>query len=179
MEKTTKERILEEAVRLFSRRGYMGTSMSDIAGQLGITKAALYKRYTGKQEILDCIIQRIDAMELARMRQYAMPEGCGEQLAAGYRELPLERIRQFAAARDGLDRTIQCAIDGSCDPGLFPLMSIPTAAGCIGAAVIVLAALAALLSRSQHVREICFAVMSGGMAFKIAVLELSRLIIGG
>ena len=85
----------------------------------------------------------------------------------------------FAAARDGLDRTIQCAIDGSCDPGLFPLMSIPTAAGCIGAAVIVLAALAALLSRSQHVREICFAVMSGGMEFKIAVIELSRLIIGG
>lgn len=85
----------------------------------------------------------------------------------------------FAAARDGLDRTIQCAIDGSCDPGLFPLMSIPTAAGCIGAAVIVLAALAALLSRSQHVREICFAVMSGGMAFKITVIELSRLIIGG
>ena len=85
----------------------------------------------------------------------------------------------FAAARDGLDRTIQCAIDGSCDPGLFPLMSIPTAAGCIGAAVIVLAALAALVSRSQHVREICFAVMSGGMAFKIAVIELSRLIIGG
>ena len=110
------------------------------------------------------------------MRQYAMPEGCGEQLAAGYRELPLERIRQFAAARDGLDRTIQCAIDGSCDPGLFPIMSIPTAEDCIGAAVIVLAA---LLSRSQHVREICFAVMSGGMAFKIAVLELSRLIIGG
>ena len=85
----------------------------------------------------------------------------------------------FAAARDGLDRTIQCAIDGSCDPGLFPLMSIPTAAGCIGAAVIVLAALAALVSRSQHVREICFAVMSGGMAFKIAVIELSRMIIGG
>ena len=85
----------------------------------------------------------------------------------------------FAAARDGLDRTIQCAIDGSCDPGMFPLVSIPTAAGCIGAAVIVIAALAALLSRSQHVREICFAVMSGGMAFKITVIELSRLIIGG
>lgn len=85
----------------------------------------------------------------------------------------------FAAARDGLDRTIQCAIDGSCDPGMFPLVSIPTAAGCIGAAVIVIAALAALVSRSQHVREICFAVMSGGMAFKIAVIELSGLIIGG
>ena len=33
------------------------------------------------------------------MRQYAMPEGCGEQLAAGYRELPLEHIQQFAEAQ--------------------------------------------------------------------------------
>ena len=30
----------------------------------------------------------------------------------------------FAAARDGLDKTIQHAIDGSCPPGLFPLISI-------------------------------------------------------
>ena len=32
----------------------------------------------------------------------------------------------FAAARDGLDKTIQHAIDGSCAPGLFPLISVPT-----------------------------------------------------
>ena len=32
----------------------------------------------------------------------------------------------FAAARDGLDKTIQHAIDGSCAPGLFPLVSVPT-----------------------------------------------------
>lgn len=31
----------------------------------------------------------------------------------------------FAAARDGLDKTIQNAIDGSCAPGLFSLISIP------------------------------------------------------
>lgn len=30
----------------------------------------------------------------------------------------------FAAARDGLDKTIQCAIDGSCAPGVFPLVSV-------------------------------------------------------
>ena len=34
----------------------------------------------------------------------------------------------FAAARDGLDKTIQNAIDGSCAPGLFSLISIPTLA---------------------------------------------------
>ena len=42
-EKNTKERILEEALKLFSQSGYMGTSMNDIAAELGVTKAALYK----------------------------------------------------------------------------------------------------------------------------------------
>ena len=42
---STKERILETALTLFARNGYLGTSMSDIAGALGITKAALYKHY--------------------------------------------------------------------------------------------------------------------------------------
>ena len=40
----TKERILETALELFAENGYPGTSMSDIAGKLGLTKAALYKK---------------------------------------------------------------------------------------------------------------------------------------
>ena len=39
-EKNTKERILEEALKLFSQSGYMGTSMNDIAAELGVTKQA-------------------------------------------------------------------------------------------------------------------------------------------
>ena len=42
----TKERILEAAFELFAQSGYSGTSMNDIAKQLGITKGALYKHYT-------------------------------------------------------------------------------------------------------------------------------------
>ena len=38
-----KERILRTALELFAQNGYLGTSMNDIAGQLGITKAALFK----------------------------------------------------------------------------------------------------------------------------------------
>ncbi len=34
----TKERILEAALELFAQSGYSGTSMNDIAKQLGITK---------------------------------------------------------------------------------------------------------------------------------------------
>ena len=50
-EKNTKEKILEEALKLFAQSGYMGTSMNDIASKLGVTKAALYKHYKSKQEI--------------------------------------------------------------------------------------------------------------------------------
>ena len=49
-EKNTKDRILEEALKLFAQSGYMGTSMNDIADRLGVTKAALYKHYKSKQE---------------------------------------------------------------------------------------------------------------------------------
>lgn len=53
----TKERILDAALELFARCGYLGTSMSDIAKQLGITKAALYKHYASKQAIFDAIVE--------------------------------------------------------------------------------------------------------------------------
>ncbi len=53
----TKEMILEEALKQFSEKGYDGTSMSDIAAPLGISKAALYKHYKSKQEIFDKIIE--------------------------------------------------------------------------------------------------------------------------
>lgn len=53
---STKELILEEALRQFSEKGYAGTSMSEIAKPLGITKAALYKHFESKQQIFDEII---------------------------------------------------------------------------------------------------------------------------
>lgn len=84
----------------------------------------------------------------------------------------------FAAARDGLDKTIQHMIDGSCAPGLFPLVSVPNIVGCVGAAIIILAAIATPIARSQHMREIWFYVMSGGVFLKVAVMEISRILPG-
>ena len=59
-EKNTKERILDEALKLFAQSGYMGTSMNDIADRMGVTKAALYKHYKSKQEILDSIVEKMN-----------------------------------------------------------------------------------------------------------------------
>lgn len=83
----------------------------------------------------------------------------------------------FAAARDGLDKTIQHTIDGSGTPGLFPLFSVPNIVGCIGALLIIIAAIATPIAKTQRVREIWFYVMSGGAVLKIVTMEIARIIL--
>ena len=83
----------------------------------------------------------------------------------------------FAAARDGLDKTIQHAIDGSCAPGLFPLVSVPTIVGCIGALLIIIAAIATPIAKTQRVREVWFYLMSGGAVLKIVTMEITRIML--
>ena len=82
----------------------------------------------------------------------------------------------FAAARDGLHKTIQHTIDGSCAPGLFPLVSVPTIVGCVGALLIIIAAIATPIAKTQKVREVWFYVMSGGAMLKIVTMEIARII---
>lgn len=82
----------------------------------------------------------------------------------------------FAAARDGLDKTIQCAIDGSCAPGIFPLVSVPTIVGCVGALMILVAAIATPIAKSQHAQEVWFYLMSGGVTLKIVTMEIARIL---
>ena len=83
----------------------------------------------------------------------------------------------FAAARDGLDKTIQNAIDGSCAPGLFPLVSISTIVGCVGAFLIMIAAIATPIAKTQKMREVWFYVMSSGAVLKIVTMEIARIIL--
>ena len=95
----TKERILETALDLFARCGYLGTSMNDIAGQLGITKAALYKHYAGKQEILDKIVERMNQMDYERAEAYEMPETQPDGFVESYQHTPVWKIRAYSLAQ--------------------------------------------------------------------------------
>ncbi|WP_313624513.1 TetR/AcrR family transcriptional regulator [Achromobacter sp.] len=54
-----RERILEEAAKLFARSGYDGSSISDLAAAIGASKAAIYHYYPTKQDIYDAIILEV------------------------------------------------------------------------------------------------------------------------
>ena len=95
----TKERILNTALALFSQRGYLGTSMSDIANELGMTKGALYKHYTSKQEILDRITARMGELDQERAQAYQMPDAEPGGFAEAYQNTPAEKIRTYSVAQ--------------------------------------------------------------------------------
>jgi AcrR family transcriptional regulator len=53
-----KDAILSGAAELFARRGYLGTSMNDVADGCGLSKASLYHYYRDKDELLASIAER-------------------------------------------------------------------------------------------------------------------------
>ena len=53
----TKQRILLEALRLFSKRGYDAVGVEQIASAVGIKAPSLYKHYKSKQDIFDAIFE--------------------------------------------------------------------------------------------------------------------------
>ena len=59
-EMDTKHRILDEALTLFSEKGYANVFVADIAERVGIKAPSLYKHYKSKQAIFDAIIEEMN-----------------------------------------------------------------------------------------------------------------------
>ena len=56
---STRELILDVALDLFVDQGYDGTSLRQIAGRLGVTKAAIYYHFEAKEDILTALHMRL------------------------------------------------------------------------------------------------------------------------
>ena len=95
----TKENILMTALRLFARDGYEAVSVSAIAGELGMTKGALYKHYKNKRDIFDHIVERMYQIDAERSRAYQVPEKIWEEDPEAYETVSMEAVREFAAAQ--------------------------------------------------------------------------------
>lgn len=81
----TKEKILQTALRLFAKRGYNAVSVRDIAGELGITQAALYRHYKNKEDIFYSILRRMEKQHSAQAKESCVPEKQLEQTPEDYK----------------------------------------------------------------------------------------------
>ena len=85
-----KEEILIVALHLFARDGYEAVSVSQIAGELDMTKGALYRHYKSKRDIFDCIVQRMEQQDSEQARQNEVPEESIEKMPEEYQNVSVE-----------------------------------------------------------------------------------------
>ena len=83
----TKEEILLVSLHLFAQDGYEAVSVSQIAGELGITKGALYRHYQSKRDIFDHIIARMEQGDGEQAESHDMPQERKEDAPETYQEL--------------------------------------------------------------------------------------------
>lgn len=94
----TKEKILETALTLFAREGFAGTSMADIAGELGITKGALYRHYAGKRDIFESILRRMEERDAENAERHDVPVEPIEQGASAYGDTEIDSVIAYSEA---------------------------------------------------------------------------------
>lgn len=85
-----KKEILIVALHLFARDGYEAVSVSQIAGELDMTKGALYRHYKSKRDIFDCIVQCMEQQDSEQARQNEVPEESIEKVPEEYQNVSVE-----------------------------------------------------------------------------------------
>lgn len=79
-----RERILQEAVKLFYERGFTGTTLDDIAAALGVTKPFIYTHFKSKVELLAALCLPTIEMSMEAAAEAANAPGT-----------PTERLRRL------------------------------------------------------------------------------------
>ena len=88
---STKEKILDAALTLFAENGYDGTSVEQIANNVGIKAPSLYKHYKGKEDILNALI---DSAETRYEEMFGSEKNIGRvpQSREEFIKVTMERI---------------------------------------------------------------------------------------
>ena len=90
------EKILIVALHLFARDGYETVYVSRIAGELDMTKGALYRHYKSKRDIFDCIVKRMEQQDGEQASDYDMPEEGKERMPEKYETVSFDDFVKYS-----------------------------------------------------------------------------------
>jgi len=77
--KETRERILDAAIRLFSKRGYRGASVADIAKEAGVAKSAVFWHFESKDGLLNTLTKRMVGGGVQRLVSEVISAGATDE----------------------------------------------------------------------------------------------------
>ena len=97
--RNTREEILDVALSLFSTKGYDATSLSDISAMLGVSKAALFKHFDSKEEILFSVMNMMDEEDRNRARDMNVPEDRKSESEEDYRYINKDDFISYALSQ--------------------------------------------------------------------------------
>jgi len=80
----TATQILDVAERLVQQQGYQGFSYADVAGELGLTKAALHYHFASKAELGEALIERYSSRFMASLDSLDQEAPDARAKLAGY-----------------------------------------------------------------------------------------------
>jgi AcrR family transcriptional regulator len=149
-----RERILEEAVKLFYERGFNGTTLDDIAAELGVTKPFIYTHFRSKVELLAALCRPTIELSLAAVQSAADGSGSPTErlhrgiidfthvilsrqanIAIFFREeknLAPEALADINALRKQFDRVLSQLLQAGVASGDFQLADVNLTALAIG-----------------------------------------------
>ncbi|MCI6061636.1 MAG: TetR/AcrR family transcriptional regulator [Dorea sp.] len=94
---TTKERIVDEALTLFSVQGFKGTTVKNIADAVGIKDSSIYKHFKSKQEILDAIVDQMKSRMEELSGTLGIPQDIDEDsVMTAYKDLSLQELQEIS-----------------------------------------------------------------------------------
>lgn len=152
-----RERILEEAVKLFYERGFSGTTLDDIATELGVTKPFIYTHFRSKVELLEAVCRPTIEMSLQAIDAAARSPGSATQrlyygivaftgvimqrqanIAVYFREeksLSKDGLAEITVLRKKFDKVLSGLLEEGVASGEFTIPDIHLAALAIGGMV--------------------------------------------
>lgn len=144
-----RELILAEAAKLFKDRGYSGTSMRDLAGQVGMEAASMYNHIKSKDELLDTICFRISDTYISQLTEIErtnipygekikslvrlhirlmVEDGAAVSVANhDWKYLPEPRLTEFKQARKTYEKGFAALIEAGIAAGEFRPVNVSVA----------------------------------------------------
>lgn len=72
---STRDALVDSAVELFTKRGYAGTSLDEVAKRARVTKGALYHHFNGKQALFEAAFDTVETKAMRRLGEIVSGPG--------------------------------------------------------------------------------------------------------